>query len=185
MTSVARTLVDLAGVVDMRRLRRAVDAAERRHLFDLTQVERLMARGRRGVAALRAIFRDYSGPPPTRSELERRFVELCREAGVPPPRVNRLVAGLEVDMSWPQARLVVELDGYDFHRTRADFERDRERDAVLQLAGYRVLRITHRRLDRQPATIVAQLSALLSRSRERPGCAPGADARGRRGVPAG
>jgi len=57
------------------------------------------------------------------------------------------VAGLEVDAVWPQWRLVAELDGYAFHGTRAAFERDRERDARLQLAGYRVLRFTHRKLE--------------------------------------
>jgi very-short-patch-repair endonuclease len=76
--------------------------------------------------------------------------------------VNVLVAGWEVDMAWPERRLVVELDGYAFHRHRAAFEADRERDSDLQLAGYRVLRITHRRMDREPAAVVHALRALLS-----------------------
>jgi very-short-patch-repair endonuclease len=185
VTSVARTLVDLAGVVDRRRLRRAVDEAERQQLFDLAPVERLLRRGRHGAAALRAILDNYRDPPSaTRSELERRFIELCRDAGLPPPRVNSLVAGVEVDVAWPRQRLVVELDGYAFHRTRTEFERDRERDMLLQLAGYRVVRITHRRLERRPASVLAEIRALLSRSPERPGGAPRAGARARPGAPA-
>jgi very-short-patch-repair endonuclease len=81
-----------------------------------------------------------------RSDLERRFVDVCRDAGLPLPAVNASVAGFEVDALWPAQRLIVELDGYQYHRTRRAFESDRVRDAELQLAGYRTLRITHRRL---------------------------------------
>jgi very-short-patch-repair endonuclease len=84
-----------------------------------------------------------------RSELEERFLVLCREAGLPPPAVNVRLAGHEVDMAWADRRLVVELDGFAYHRTHAAFERDRARDASLQLAGHRVLRVTARRLARE------------------------------------
>ena len=100
-------------------------------------------------------------PPATRSELERRFVEVCGEAGLPRPAVNVVVAGLEVDMVWADRKLVVELDGYAFHRTRAMFERDRIRDASLALAGYRVLRVTYRRLEHQPAAVAETVRSLL------------------------
>ena len=66
-------------------------------------------------------------------------------------------------MAWPDQRLVVELDGHDSHRTRAAFERDRERDTTLQLAGYRVLRITHRRVESEPAEVLAAVRSLLDR----------------------
>ena len=75
--------------------------------------------------------------------------------------MNARVAGLEVDALWPDERLIVELDGYAYHRTRSAFERDRARDATLQLAGYRVLRITARRLGRDPDTVAAAVRALL------------------------
>jgi len=98
----------------------------------------------------------------TRSELEHRFLELCRAAGLPRPAVNAVIAGYEVDALWPSARVVVELDGYAFHRTREAFERDRVRDGALQLAGYRVLRVTHRRLERDAAAIVDVVRSLLA-----------------------
>jgi very-short-patch-repair endonuclease len=78
---------------------------------------------------------------------------------------------------------VVELDSQAYHHTRAAFESDRERDAELQAAGYRVLRITHRRLEHEPATVLNLVRLLLSWSPARPGCAPGAAARARHGVP--
>jgi hypothetical protein len=166
VTSVSRTLIDIAPVVLPRQLRRAVDEAERLEFFDLTAVDRLIQRshGHRGLRSLRLVLRDFRGPPAlTRSELERRFLALCSEAGLPRPQVNVLVAGYEVDVVWPAWRLVVELDGYAFHRDRTAFEEDRERDAVLQLAGYRVLRITHRRLDELPDRVIDAIWSLADR----------------------
>ena len=163
VTTVARTVLDLAEVVDRRQVARAFEEAERRRLFDLRAIEELARRhhGRRGVGVIRELIAEALEPPPTRSELERLFLELCEEAGLPPPLVNTIVAGFEVDIVWPEARLVVELDSHEFHRTRAAFERDRVRDAALQVAGHRVLRVTHRRLTRDRARIVDELEALL------------------------
>ena len=79
--------------------------------------------------------------------------------------MNVLVAGFEVDCFWPAHRLVVALDGYAFHRNRAAFERDRQRDAALQVAGHTVLRITYRRLVNSEASVVAGLEKLLRASR--------------------
>ncbi|MEO8687148.1 MAG: DUF559 domain-containing protein [Solirubrobacteraceae bacterium] len=69
----------------------------------------------------------------------------------------------EVDFLWPAQRLVIEVDGYAFHSTRAGFERDRLRDADLLAAGYRVLRFTWRQLTHEPAAVVASLAAALAR----------------------
>lgn len=164
VTTVPRTLLDLADVVRRDRLERAFEEAERRRVLDVRAVERVLARsqGRRGLGPLSDLLQSRLGPPPdTRSELERRFWDLCRTAGLPMPPVNVAVEGIEVDAVWTRERLVVELDGYAFHRTRAAFERDRERDAALQLAGYRILRITHRRLEREPARVVETIRSLL------------------------
>jgi very-short-patch-repair endonuclease len=103
----------------------------------------------------------YAGPAPTRSELERIFLELCRKAKLTSPAVNCIIAGHEADIAWVDRRLVVELDGYRYHGTRQAFERDRTRDATLQVAGYRVLRVTYRRLMREPEQVIAELRALL------------------------
>jgi very-short-patch-repair endonuclease len=93
--------------------------------------------------------------------LERKFLELCRAAGLPAPAVNVVIAGMEVDVVWREARLVVELDGHEFHRTRAAFERDRRRDAALQVAGYRVYRVTYRELAEDAVGVMATARALL------------------------
>ena len=128
VTTVARTLLDLAAAIPLRQLKRALEQAERLRLFDLKAIERLLSRsrGHRGRSALVALLGAYSGPPPaTRSELERRFLDICSDAGLPRPLVNVFIAGFEVDAVWPDRRLVVELDGYRFHHTREAFERDR------------------------------------------------------------
>lgn len=165
VTAVARTLLDLAGTVGRRRLNQSWEEADRLGLLDLKAVAQLCERagGRRGARLLGAVLADHRGPAPaTRSELERRFLRLCREAGLPAPAVNVLVDGLEADAVWEGRRLVVELDGYAYHRTRASFERDRRRDEQLQLAGYRVLRVTHRRLADQPGSVVRAIRSLLA-----------------------
>jgi uncharacterized protein DUF559 len=82
--------------------------------------------------------------------------------GSPGPPSNSLISGLEVDASWPGRRLVVELDGWQYHRTRDAFERDRTRDARLAMAGYQVLRLTWRRLDEEPAEVASSLRTLLN-----------------------
>lgn len=163
VTAVARTLVDLAQVIDSRRLRRAFEQAERLQLLDLEAVSRLRerSRNRRGAKAVGRLLDERFDVPETRSELERRFLDLCRGANIPPPAVNVQIEGLEVDMVWPQQQLVVELDGFAFHHTRAAFERDRARDAILQLAGYRVLRLTSRQLQTDPAAVAETVRALL------------------------
>jgi very-short-patch-repair endonuclease/predicted transcriptional regulator of viral defense system len=163
VTSVARTLLDLAEVVDRQRLARAVEEAERLELFDLKAIDRLLerSRGRRGTKALRLVIADFGPIAITRSELERLFMSLCRESALPLPATNRLVEGFEVDALWEAERLVVELDGFAFHRTSSAFETDRRRDAMLLLAGYRVLRLTHRRLVDEPAAVAAEIRRLL------------------------
>ncbi len=164
ITSIARTLLDLAEVVPEGQIARAFEQAERLQLLDLNAVEEVCRRclGRRGLGALARVAADQSGPPAfTRSELERAFLDFCDEEWLPKPRVNQLICGLEVDMVWPTWRLVVELDGYAFHRTRAAFERDRARDVLLQGAGYRVLRFTDRRLRQEPEAIADTLRAFI------------------------
>jgi hypothetical protein len=165
VTGVARTLLDVAEAARAWRLARAIEEAERRGLFDLRAVDRLIARspGRRGVRPLKHALAAYRPAPFTRSGFERRFIELCRRAGLPQPAANLWIAGGEADVSWPERRLVVELDTAAHHQTRAAFERDRARDAALQLAGYRVLRVTDRRLDAQPQEVLAAVRAMLER----------------------
>lgn len=146
-TSVARTLLDLAGVVAERDLARALDRAERLRMFDLSEVLEVLARanGRRGAAALRRAIAAWEETH-AKSELEDRFRELVLASDLPRPRFNALAEGEtrshEVDVYWPAHRLVVEFDGYDFHRTRQDFDRDAAKDADLELAGLDVMRLS-------------------------------------------
>ena len=164
VTSVARTLIDIAEVVPPRQLARAIDEAERLGFFDLRAVELCKrSNGRRGVRALKEAIRRYRpAAPVTRSGLERRLVEICDAAGLPCPAMNLFVAGYEVDAAWLEHGLVVEVDGYEFHRTRAAFEADRRRDAALQREGLRVLRLTDHRLEHDASGIAADLRALLA-----------------------
>ena len=159
-----RTLLDLAGLVSPDQLRRALEQAERLQLLDLRAAQALCERSprRQGLRALSTLLADDREPLEVRSELERRFVGFCQEADLPLPALNTMVAGHEVDAFWPRQRLVVELDGYKFHRGRGAFERDRVRDLDLHVAGYRVLRITSRRLDRERAAVAAAVRSLLA-----------------------
>lgn len=101
-------------------------------------------------------------PRLTRSEAERRFLELVRLAGLPRPAANVLVCGHEVDALWREQALVVEVDGYAFHSSRVAFERDRRRDADLHAAGLRVFRVTWRQISEEPYALVARLAQTLA-----------------------
>jgi very-short-patch-repair endonuclease len=166
VTTVSRTLFDLAEVVDRQQLRRAWEEADRLGMLRLTAIEQICEQGygRHALRPIRALLAEARTPAYTRSALEQRFAEFCRGhlAGLPPPQTNVLVLGLEVDAYWPSKHLVVELDGYAYHHHRAAFERDRARDAAMQAAGYRVLRITHRRLCEEPAAVASQLRRILT-----------------------
>lgn len=164
VTSLARTLLDLAEVVWPRQLARAVDEAERLGLFDLRALDQMRERshGRHGLLPLGEAIRRYRPTAPlTRSGLERLFVEICDGGGLPRPSMNLFVEGREVDASWLDRGVVVEVDHYEFHRTRAAFEADRARDAALLRAGLRVLRVTDRRLKEDPAGIAQDIRRLL------------------------
>jgi very-short-patch-repair endonuclease/predicted transcriptional regulator of viral defense system len=164
VTTVARTLFDLAEVLDRYRLERAFEAAERSELLDLRAVVLTAERnpGRRAHKQLRALLPSLAPPTPTRSELERMFARACRLAGLRAPEVNVLVEGLEVDALWPEQRLIVEVDSWKFHKTRAAFERDRARDAALLVAGYRVVRVTYRQLRDEPLKAANTIRKLLA-----------------------
>jgi very-short-patch-repair endonuclease len=164
VTSIPRTLLDVAEVVSPRQLRRALDQSVKHELFDLRALERLLARsrGRRGAKPLAELLADRAMPEDSRLELERLLFELCRAAGLPLPAMNVTVAGFVVDAFWAGARLVVELDSYAWHRTREELERDSEQITALQLAGYRVLRFTWRQVTTQPERVAAAIRQALS-----------------------
>lgn len=165
LTSPARTLLDIAGRLDERALRWAVE--EGRVLGLVTadeladEVER--HRGRRGVARLRRVLAQMGDAPlRTRSGGERRLVDLILAAGLPRPRANARLHGWEVDLHWPHAALVVELDGFRYHGSREAFERDRRKDAALQARGLRVVRLSWRQVRDEPEVVAALLRRLLA-----------------------
>lgn len=161
-TTVAQTIKDLAAVLSGRDLQRAVEEAQVHRKLDMPTLARAVdeARGRRGVRALRATT-DH-GPRFTRSEAERRLLELVRSAGLPEPETNVRVAGYEVDALWRDHGVVVEVDGQAFHSTREAMERDRRKDADLEAAGYAVKRVTWTQITRQREAVVARLARALS-----------------------
>jgi very-short-patch-repair endonuclease len=119
--------------------------------------------GRLEEAQVRGLVPKRLGDEPrfTRSQAERSLLKLVRAAKLPVPLTNTKVAGWEVDAVWPRHMLVVEVDGFAYHGNRAAFERDRRKDAALMAAGYRVVRITWRRLVYEPHEVVALLARLL------------------------
>jgi len=167
VTSVARTLVDLAEALATRPLSRAVHQAEISQLFDLRGVTRALERvpGRAGRHQLRRVLAGYEPEGFTRSEAERRFLQLCRRHGLPPPRTNTWLEGHEVDFLWEDARLVVEVDGAAFHDTRRAFHADRRRDRALAALGFQIVRITWRDLEKQERQVAGELRAILGRAR--------------------
>ena len=168
VTSLAWTVVDYAAIADQQRVRSVLEAMERRRLYIGRELDDLLQRtpNRKGVKTLRAAIADITGPAPwLDSELEQAFHELIRASDLPNYEANVLIEGERVDALWRDERVIVELDGYAFHKSRAQFETDRRRDAKLQVAGYRVLRITQQRLHNEPQAVLADIRALLSAAR--------------------
>ena len=173
-TSVARTLLDLASVVPQPALERACEQAEVMRMLDWAAMEELLSRaqGRRGVHSLRAVLASSGAEGFPRSELERRFLALCRKAALPSPAVNQwlMIAGeeMQVDFVWWDSRVVVETDGYRTHRTRWAFTRDRRRDRLLTLAGWRVARFTWDDLASDAKHVTTVLRSLVTNPSTRP-----------------
>lgn len=143
VTTPARTVADLRRVLSLAQLEKAIGRAEVLG-FDVGPQPGLE-------------------PDMTRSELERRFLWICRRYGLPRPEVNSRVGPFEVDFLWAERRLIVEVDGFRYHGTRSAFEADRARDVHLKLLGYEVLRFTYRQLMDEPRTVASTLLALFGR----------------------
>jgi hypothetical protein len=150
VTTISRTLFDMATILRPRQLQHALHEAEAQRLLDQLSLHDLLVRypRRAGAPAIRALLAArQAGATVTRSELEVRFLEFVDERGLPSPQTNQWIEGLEVDCVWREQRVVVELDSRAFHHTQHAFERDRERDRVLQAARWRPIRVTSKQLD--------------------------------------
>lgn len=168
VTSLAWTTVDYAAIASRQQVRSVLEALERRGDYIGRELGELLGRtpNRKGVKALRAVLAEMIGPAPwLQSVLEEVFRELHRGSDLPPYEANVFVEGERVDALWRKERVIVELDGFAFHKSRRQFEADRRRDAKLQVAGYRVLRITQERLINEPQQVLAEIRALLSAAR--------------------
>jgi hypothetical protein len=163
-TAVARTLLDMAAAVRFEQLERLVERSEELGLFDLRQVEDLLARtvGHHGHRRLRSAIALYKPSSFTRSGLEKRFLSLAMGRGLPQPRTNFVEHGFELDVYWPEYRFAVELDVFETHGTRAAFERDRKRQEDLLLLGIAMTRVTGPRLEREPKEVIERVARLLS-----------------------
>jgi very-short-patch-repair endonuclease len=165
VTTVAWTLLDLAAVVRAPQLRRAVEVAEHLELFDLTQIDAALAAdpGRPGSRKLLALLDDLKehGVTRTRSEVEAVLLQLCIDHHFPRPEINRYDNGREVDFRWPRHGLIVEVDGWQFHRSRRAFVTDRARDRAALAAGWRVARFPATEIINNSARVAVEIHVLL------------------------
>ncbi len=174
-TTVARTVVDLAGSHGREGLREMVEMAAVRKLLDLAAIEAVLENGprRRGAPALRQVIAEWqpvaeaAKHATVRSLFEARLLPLIAAAGLPLPQVNARVRTmervLEVDLLWPEQRFVVEADSRRHHGIEVAFERDRKRDRELLAAGYGVLRVTWREAERELDAVLAVVRSELGR----------------------
>jgi very-short-patch-repair endonuclease len=152
VTTVARTLLDLADVLDGQALKRTITEAEYLNLFDLAAINAVVQNnpGRRGAKLMEAAGGRLHR---TRSTLDRRFLGLLERHRVEEPETGVWIEGHETDFVWTRAGLVVELDGFAAHKTRAKFDADRLRDRRLWRAGLRTMRLTSEALDDEQAVL--------------------------------
>jgi very-short-patch-repair endonuclease len=165
VTTVVRTLIDLATRLGPNALERAINEADR---LDLIDPESLLAAldaypGQPGVGRLKSLLGDRTFRL-TESELERRFLPLAERAGLPVPLTGQHLNGFKVDFHWPDLRLVVETDGLRYHRTPAQQARDRIRDQTHTAAGLTPLRFTHAQIRFEPRRVEAVLRSVAGRA---------------------
>jgi hypothetical protein len=162
VTSVPRTLVDIAAELSEEQLARACHEAGVRHRTTPAQVEAVLATRpkTKGAATLRRIL--HGDAHVTLSGLEDRFLELLRNAGLPLPVTNRRAGGRRVDCRWPEHRLTVELDSYRYHGSRHAWEQDRQREREARARGDDFRRYTHGDVFERPRAMLAELRSVTS-----------------------
>jgi very-short-patch-repair endonuclease len=161
VTTVARTLVDLAGVLSPKALARACHEAHVRYRTTPADVEAVLARRRNSprAALLRRTLRGEVHT--TLSDMEARFLELLRRERLPPPQTNRPAAGGYLDCRWPEYRLTVELDSYRYHNSRYSWERDRRRERLVRARGDEFRRYSRDDVMVAPRLMLRELRELL------------------------
>lgn len=164
-TTLERTFLDEAELVHPQRLGDLLERAQQQDKLNLLRLEPLLdaTPGHRGLKPIRAALAHLADVPQwLQSELERRFMRLLDRHGLPrPTQTNVFIAGELIDCVWEAERLIVEVDGWKFHKTKRSFEADRRRDAKLVALGWRVIRITDRRLRDEPDVVAAEIARAL------------------------
>jgi very-short-patch-repair endonuclease len=164
ITTVPRTILDLATVLDIRGIERAINEAEIKRLWDELSLHDLLHRyrGRSGTQVVRAALRNRTeGATATKSDLEELFITFADRVGLPRPETNAYVEGIEVDCVWRAHRVIIEVDSWEIHRTRAAFERDREKSRILQAAGWRCVPVTYLQLMHASGEVARDVRRLL------------------------
>ncbi len=174
VTSPGRTLVDIAALLGRREIEQSVAVAERQKLITSDELARLPARyrGRPGMAALRDVLGDLDGPAFTRSGAEERLQDLVRVGHLARPHLNVAIGPYEVDGLWPREGVAIEIDGWQHHSSRARFEGDRRKDAWLRARGIEVIRVSWRRLTREPTAVAVEIGQILALAGARKAAAP-------------
>jgi very-short-patch-repair endonuclease len=164
VTSPIRTLIDIAARLDREPLEAAINQADKLDLCDPEALRSALddAKGQPGVRALRTLL-DRRTFTLTDSELERRFLRIVRDLGLPLPQTGVYVNGFKVDFHWPELGLVVETDGLRFHRTPVEQARDRLRDQRHTAAGLTPLRFTRAQVRFQPGHVGDTVAAVARR----------------------
>lgn len=167
ITTLERTLLDVAAARSAWDLNTAVERAERRGILDLGAVDTMIRRrrGNRGVARLRIATEIYRDPVFSRARSERLFLAMVKAAALPRPAINTWVEKFEIDAYWERERFAVEVDGWEAHGTRQAFEDDHLRWEEMKLSGIEVVPISARRVEKHPAEVGRHLRLLLDRRR--------------------
>jgi hypothetical protein len=163
-TSWSRTIVDCASTGTRHEMTRMIEKAQILQIYDHAAMQATLERsnGRAGVRTLRVILAGLADDEPfAASEFHRDLLFLVADGGLPTPIENGWVCGYQVDFHWPHAKLVVEADDRTTHATPIAFERDRERDLTLELAGWHVLRVSARQLWQEPGRVVTAIASKL------------------------
>jgi very-short-patch-repair endonuclease len=164
VTTVPRTILDLATVLDVRGIEKAINEAEIKCLWDELSLHDLLHRyprrpGNRNIRA--ALDKRSEGATPTKSDLEELLIRFADRAGLERPETNVVIEGIEVDCVWRRQRVIIEIDGWETHKTRAAFERDREKSRILQAAGWRCVPVTYLQLEYTSAEVSRDVRRLV------------------------
>jgi very-short-patch-repair endonuclease len=161
----ARAVLEIAETRSPGEVAAAINEGLAGRVLKRGEVDEVLARhrGRRGAGRLAAVIAGGAGATISRSKAERRFRRLIRDAGLPQPEVNQPFGRWELDFIWREERLVVEIDGYQFHSGPASFNNDHEKDLAVRDAGLDLLRFTSDHVVMRSAMVLARVAGALAR----------------------